>query len=140
MRQRAARHFFHAISTVLLLFAARPSAAAPADGIWLLPNKVAVRVWNCRGQLCGEVVWLDNPALRTPEMCGRTIIWGLTPSGAADWNGGQLFDPENGNTYDLTASLQSPDRMLAHVYQGLAIFGETKTLVRIQPGSLPGWC
>ncbi len=131
---------FYAVSCALGLAIATPAAASPADGVWLLRNKVAVRIWNCGANLCGQVVWLNNPALRTPEMCGRTIIWGLTPSGPADWNGGQLFDPENGNTYDLAASLQAADTILAHVYQGLAIFGETRTLERIQPGSLPGWC
>jgi uncharacterized protein (DUF2147 family) len=127
-------------AAALCVSLAIPARASHPDGYWLLRGKMAVRIWTCGGKLCGEVVWLDNPALRTPALCGRTIIWDLTPSGPADWNGGQLFDPENGTTYDLTASLQSADRIIARVFLGLAVFGETRTLTRIAPHSLAGWC
>ena len=114
--------------------------ASQADGIWLLKGKVAVRISDCGRELCGQVVWLNNPALRTPEMCGRRIIWGLVQDGPSNWNSGQIFDPDNGTTYNLNATMQAADVIVARIYAGLEVFGETKMLTRIESQSLPGWC
>jgi uncharacterized protein (DUF2147 family) len=114
--------------------------ASEADGVWLLRGKVAIRISDCGRQVCGQVVWLNNPALRTPEMCGRRIIWGLTQDGPSIWNNGQIFDPDTGTTYNLAASMHDADMIVARIYEGVEVFGETKTLFRIEPRSLPGWC
>ncbi|HET6608993.1 MAG TPA: DUF2147 domain-containing protein [Rhodopila sp.] len=116
------------------------ASASQADGIWLPKGKVAVRTSDCGRELCGQVVWLNNPTLRTPKMCGRRIIWGLVQDGPANWNSGQIFDPDNGTIYNLNATMQAADVIVARVYEGLDVFGETKTLTRIEPQSLPGWC
>jgi uncharacterized protein (DUF2147 family) len=63
------------------------------DGTWLVSERVAFDIFPCHDALCGKITWLRNPALRTPEMCGRTIIWGLTSDGPSQWNGGWFFDP-----------------------------------------------
>lgn len=117
-----------------------PTRAAVPEGVWLVGGKVAVRVFDCAGLLCGRIVWLANPALRTPEMCGRTIIWGLQPNGAAQWDDGRFYDPEDGKTYDVKAELQSPDTISARVYLGMPFFGRTETLRRVSPDDLAGRC
>ncbi len=123
------------------VLAALPGARAEVpEGIWVIPNKVGVRVFDCSGSLCGQVVWLRNEALRTPALCQRVIIWGLRPSGANRWSNGWFLDPENGRTYDLSAALRAPDTMTARVYLGAAFMGRTETLHRTTLGSLPGSC
>src|ERR1700704_7090317 len=108
-------------------------SAEPAvpDGIWLVNQRVAFDVFSCQSTLCGRIVWLRNPALRTSEMCGRTIIWGLTPDGPTRWNGGWFFDPENGATYNVSARAESNDRISARIYRGFSMFGRTEILTRI---------
>ncbi len=133
-----------ALSVVTILIACGampgPARAAVPEGVWLFADKLAIRAFDCGGLLCGQVVWLRNPALRTGAMCGRTVIWGLRPADPRRWSGGWLYDPENGKTYDLSAELTSADAITARVYAGLAIFGKTEVLRRIPSRSLEGWC
>ena len=56
-----------------------PAHASPADGTWLLKGKLALQITDCQGALCGRIVWLRNPALRTPAMCGRPMTTALHP-------------------------------------------------------------
>jgi uncharacterized protein (DUF2147 family) len=111
--------------------------ASPADGTWLFKDKMAIQISDCENALCGRIVWLRNPALRTPAMCGRTIVWGLVPEGPSQWSNGWIFDPEDGNTYHLSATLESDDTISARIYEGIALFGETKILTRVAPADLP---
>ena len=126
-----------AIAMGLVVSAAR---AETPDGIWLVEHKAAVRLYACEQALCGSVVWLRRPSLRTSGMCGRVIIWGLQPTGAGRWGKGWFHDPENDTTYHVSATQVSPDEIAADVYPAISWLGETVDLLRIQPGSLNGWC
>jgi uncharacterized protein (DUF2147 family) len=110
------------------------------DGTWLVAERVAFDIFPCHNALCGRITWLRNPALRTPEMCGRTIVWGLTSDGPSQWNDGWFFDPEDGATYNVSAHVDTTDRISARIYRGVPIFGHTEVLTRISAHSLPGWC
>ncbi len=127
-----------------LLFLAAAAAGLAQDfrpqGTWLVSDRVAIEIFDCDGSLCGRIGWLRNPALRTPEMCGRTIVWGLTRTGDRAWGNGAFFDPENGQTYDLSAEIESFDTISARIYEGIPLFGRTEILQRIAPRSLPDWC
>ena len=126
-----------------LVWVGHPSASAnlaKPEGTWIIGNRVAIAVFDCSNAGCGRIVWLRNPALRTGEMCGRTIVWGLVSDGPARWSNGWFFDPENRSTYNLSAELQSPDVITARIYKGVSLFGRTEILNRIRPRSLEGWC
>ena len=127
-------------ATVALSASAGRAASATPDGTWLIDHKAAVELFDCSGHLCGRVVWLRNPALRTAALCNRTIVWGLQPQGATQWTGGWFYDPENGRTYHARADLELAELMSARIYQGLPWFGITASLLRIAPRSLRGWC
>jgi uncharacterized protein (DUF2147 family) len=121
--------------------AVRAGTDAPLpDGTWIVSNRVAIEVFDCRQAFCGRVVWLRQPTLRTPDTCGRTIVWGLTPAGPSRWTDGTFFDPEDGDTYNLTATLRPDGTISARIYAGIALFGKTEVLRRIVPRSLAGWC
>jgi uncharacterized protein (DUF2147 family) len=110
------------------------------DGTWLVSQRVAFEIFPCKDALCGKISWLRNPALRTSTMCGRTIVWGLTSAGPAQWNDGWFFDPEDGQTYNVSAHVDTIDRISARIYRGIPLFGRTEILTRITARSLPGWC
>jgi uncharacterized protein (DUF2147 family) len=151
LRWRAA-----SIGLLLAVVAARPASSEVPDGTWLLANRVAVQIFECSGLLCGRIVWLLRPrtptgqpdvdhrnpdiTLRQRPLCGLTIIWGLQPDGAEHWSGGWLYDPADGNTYDVTAELTAPDRISARVYRGVPLFGRTEILVRDPQLSFDGRC
>lgn len=119
---------------------ATPLEAAVPDGTWMVSQRVAVDLYGCGQALCGRLAWLRNPALRTPALCGRTIVWGLRPDGDQNWTGGWFYDPENGRTYNVKAQVETPDSIRARIYAGIAWFGRTEMLTRIAPRSLAGWC
>ena len=122
---------------LLMLLPITTWAASP-DGTWLISQRIAFDVFPCQADLCGKVVWLRNPDLR--KDCGRTIVWGLISKSAVEWDDGWLFDPEDGKTYSVNARVDTPDRIIARIYEGMPLFGRTEYLTRIAPNSLAGWC
>ena len=121
-----------------------------------LSTAAAVQIFDCSGQLCGRIAWLrtardtagrlarDNknpdPASRQRPLCGLTILHGLQPAGPDHWNSGALYNPENGQTYRVSAELRSADVFVARIYLGVPLFGETKTLLRVSRLRSEGWC
>jgi uncharacterized protein (DUF2147 family) len=128
------------VGLVFLQLASASAEPAAPDGTWMVSQRIAFDIFPCKDALCGRIAWLRNPALRTSEMCDRTILWGLTSDGPAQWGGGWFFDPENGATYNVSAHVETTDRISARIYRGFTMFGRTEILTRIAPRSLPGWC
>jgi uncharacterized protein (DUF2147 family) len=112
--------------------------ASTVDGTWKIRN-IVLDIFDCRNQVCGRIVWMHDPQRRAAE-CGKTIVWGLAPDGPSRWAGSWIFDPDNGTTYHLSASLQVDDTLRARIYEGISLFGKTEILMRVKARSLSGWC
>ena len=107
------------------------SAAIP-EGVWLIESNATLQIFDWNGLLCGSVVWLRNvrdtagriqrdkmnsdPALRQRLLCGLTVLWGLQPSGENQATSGWFYNPDDGETYRITAELHSPDTIVARIY------------------------
>jgi uncharacterized protein (DUF2147 family) len=131
------------------------SAAVP-QGVWMVDGKAALQIYECNGLMCGRLRWLDeprdargepkrdknnpDPALRQRALCGLTLLWDLRPSGPDRWEGGHFYNPESGKTYNVVTEYTSSDQLVARVYDGFTLMGETKTLRRARPGTWDGWC
>jgi uncharacterized protein (DUF2147 family) len=143
----------HALAAALLVIALTFSAApgnavlttVPGAGAWFIEGTgAALQIFDCSGLLCGRIAWLEKardtaghpaqdnknpePAFRQRPLCGLTILRGLHPAGLDDWNSGSLYNPDDGQTYRVSAKLHSPDMLVARIYVGMPVFGETKTL------------
>lgn len=155
-RRPIARLMAVAAAAVLLVPAVARSEAALPQGVWLIDERAAVQIYDCAGLMCGRIVWLkvprnaegqldrdkNNPApgLMSRELCGLTILWGLRPAGVNRWRDGWFYNPDDGATYRLSAHLKSDDLMVARIYLGVPLLGETKTLVRVEHEIGDGWC
>jgi len=144
-----------AVTTALAAPPTRVWAAVP-QGVWLIDGKVAVQIFDCGRLLCGRILWLQtprdpegqldrdknnpDPALRQRRLCGLTILWGLRPTGPDSWGGGWFYNPDDGKTYSVSATLRSADMLIARIFWGVPLFGKTKTLLRIPHGTSEGWC
>jgi len=145
------------VATLVCLAAPRTAAgAAVPQGVWLIDGKVAVQIFDCEGLLCGRILWLriprdpqgqfvidkknPDPALRKRRLCGLTILWGLRSTGPDRWGDGWFYNPDDGSTYSISARLEPPDVIMARIYVGFPLFGETKTLLRVAHGTSNGWC
>jgi uncharacterized protein (DUF2147 family) len=120
------------------VFGIRDAEASSMNGTWRIENLV-LDIFDCQLQVCGRIVWIGDPS-RRPSQCGRTIVWGLSPSGPAEWKGGSIFDPDDGNTYRLSASFQSDGTLHARIFRGIELFGKTKVLKRVDISALSGRC
>ena len=144
------------VSLLLLFIFGRPASSEVPDGTWMLANRVAVEVFECSGLTCGRIVWLVRPrtpsgqldvdhlnpdaSLRQRPLCGLTILWGLQADGPGHWSNGSLYDPQDGNTYDVTAERIAPDSLSARIYRGVPLFGRTEILIRDPELSFDGRC
>lgn len=112
--------------------------AAPVDGAWAIQDLI-LNIYQCETSVCGRVAWVKDPKRRQLD-CGRTIVWGLTPSGPGTWDNGSIYDTTDGNTYRLNATLNPDGTLHARIFRGIPIFGKTEILRRVSSQSQPGWC
>jgi uncharacterized protein (DUF2147 family) len=142
--------------TVSLAVSHTAAWAAALEGVWLLEGEAALQTFNCGGLMCGRIVWLQrpsdphgqprrdeknpDPALRQRRLCGLTILWGLHPVSPDRWQGGGFYNPDDGETYSVSAELRSADVLVARIFRRLPLFGETKTMLRVPHGASAGWC
>ena len=69
---------------------------------------------------------------------GMRIISGLKRSGTATFDGGEIFDPDSGDTYRLKITVLDNGRRLdVRGYLGFALFGRSQVWVRQEAGSGP---
>ncbi len=131
-------------------------ATAIPEGVWLIDDQVAVQIFDCNGLLCGKIRWLINspdqagvvdrdtnnpdPTLQQRALCGLMIFWGLRPTDPDHWAEGTFYNPNDGNTYRISAELRAGNLLTARVYRGIPFFGETKHLLPIPHGTSAGWC
>ena len=99
----ARRAWRAALLVAALTIAASTANAQPAipQGVWLIDGRAAVQIYDCAGMMCGRILWLNvprnalgeldrdyhnpDPALRTRELCGLTMLWNLHPDGPNRW-------------------------------------------------------
>jgi uncharacterized protein (DUF2147 family) len=103
----------------------------------------------CNGELCAFLVGfkmvhehepgyvpLDvhnpDPARRTEPLCGLRLMGGFKPSKrAGSWEGGWVYDPDNGRTYSGTISMIDNNTVRLRGYVGISLFGRTLILHRV---------
>jgi uncharacterized protein (DUF2147 family) len=125
----------------------------------MIEGEVAITVTRCgRGSLCGQIAWLraphdeagrpkrdernPDPTLRGRPLRGLTVLDGLlpVPGEPGRWDAESIYDPRDGRSYGLTATLRSADVLVARVYVGMPFLGRNQTLLRVQRPGGGGWC
>ncbi|MEP6762615.1 MAG: DUF2147 domain-containing protein [Sporichthyaceae bacterium] len=132
--------------SVLSLQAA--SALTPdVTGIWLTDDgEGAVEIRPCGDARCGQIVWLKQPldahgqplhdvnnpsaAARSRTLCGTEILSGLRRQDDGSWDGGSIYDPEEGKTYTVTLKPVGDAKLEVTGYVGIKALSETVTWTR----------
>lgn len=135
-----------AMATTLLLIP--PSAQAQdVNGVWMNDDgQWAVEVQSCVDKRCGRLVWLKSPldragrplrdgnnpdpAARQRPLCGVEIIKDLILQNDGSWDGGSIYDPEEGKVYSVTLKSDGADRLEVRGYLGIKSLGETMIWTR----------
>jgi len=117
-------------------------ARAKLTGIWLDDTgRGAVRLFECGNNICGRIVWLkqplgkDNkpvrdaynpqPQRRNRPICGLGIIWQLQPRPDGSWDGGRIYDPKVGRSYNLAVDMLSNRQIRITGYLGARFLGKS---------------
>lgn len=148
-----------ALAATLLLLA--PLAwADPADAIvgdWLVATRDAVVRFSrgAGGSYEAHIVWqlhdrygpedgpelngkpaLDrnnpDPALRSRTIDNLLLIWGLHyHPDEQEWNGGHVYDADDGHTYRCLVRLEDPDHLRLRGYVGISLLGGSSVWTRV---------
>lgn len=157
MRKIPLRH----AGAVLLSLALGPALAGTASavsplkevGIWYDDTgDGAIKIEQCGETLCGRIHWLKAPlnakgmplvdahnpdsAQRTRPICGLPVVGNLERQPEGNWDSGWVYDPKEGKSYNLAATLDSPNRLQITGYLGMKLLGKTFTWTRA-PDNLP---
>jgi uncharacterized protein (DUF2147 family) len=136
-----------AILSALVPIGACAQDVAPV-GVWLYPNKrFEVAIVPCGDQLCGKIAWLQSPndaqgqprvdgangepSLRARPLLGLTVLEGLRQTDDHTWNGGTIYNPDDGARYSATLSVESDGTLHVHAYMVVAMLGKTVVLTRV---------
>ncbi|MDB5366937.1 MAG: peptide protein [Rhodospirillales bacterium] len=138
------------IGFVFVLASNFPAHAETPVGMWLTESgRAAVEVSDCGGGLlCGKIAWLkeamdetgkprldkNNPAaeLKSQKLCGLLMVGNFKPTSKPnEWDGGFIYNPEDGKTYSSEMELKSPDVLGVRGYVGIPLFGKSQTWTRL---------
>jgi uncharacterized protein (DUF2147 family) len=141
MQVRTSRRWLAALS--FLAFAYQTVGVGRAetpdvDGTWIIQDLV-LNIFDCQNLVCGRIVWIKDP-VRRPAQCGKVIVWGLAPVSPSEWKGGSILDPDDGKTYNLSATREPDGTLHARIYRGIPLLGRTKILRRVDLSSFAGLC
>jgi uncharacterized protein (DUF2147 family) len=132
----------------LALLATTTTSVALADdpsGVWRLDSgKVTVKVEQCGGELCANIVGLkeptykdgtpkidrhnENPALRNRPLMGLNVLSDMKPNGENTWKGA-IYNADDGKTYSATMRLSGNVIKLKGCVAG--IFCKTNTFNKV---------
>ena len=129
----------------LLLSSASAHAASPAAGLWRLEGEDAsIRISECGRTLCGRLVAADklkrdprakdtrneDRALRGRPLRNLLVLSGFI-GGPDEWTDGEVYNPDDGSTYQAEMQLVSRDTLKVEVCV-LRPLCKTQTLIRVR--------
>ncbi len=117
--------------------------ASRITGVWVTAKgEGRVRISKCEeGAYCGKLIWTENqaqgkalkkdvnnpdPAKQDRTVLGIRLLKGLTYNEDEEqWEGGEIYDPNKGQTYNCYAELVGPDKLKLRGYIGFSLIGRS---------------
>lgn len=141
-----------AVAAFLLPTGASRAQGSNEIGRWLdHTGDGAVELYACGNKVCGRIVWLrnplgkdgqplhdgynPNPTMRTRPICGLQVIGNLERQGDGSLDGGWVYDPKVGKSYNAALDLEGRNNLVLTGYLGARLFGKSFTWTRA-PGNL----
>ena len=117
-------------------------------GVWKTGSGNAhVKIYKNGDKYQGKIVWLKDPidpetgkpkldtkhpdnATRARQIMGIINIWGFKYVESNKWDGGNIYDPKNGNTYSSNIKMENSNTLKVRGYVGISLIGRTDTWTR----------
>lgn len=117
-------------------------------GVWETGSgKARVKISKYGDKFGGKIVWLKEPTYpdgtkkvdknnpdetkRATPLLGYNNLLGFSYKGKSEYDGGTIYDPENGNVYNCQISLKDENTLEVRGYIGVSLFGRTDTWKRV---------
>ena len=117
-------------------------------GIWEVGSgKARVKITKYGDKFGGKIVWLKEPTYpdgtkkvdknnpdetkRTVPLLGFNNLLGFSFKGKSEYDGGTIYDPENGNVYNCNITLKDDNTLEVRGYIGVSLFGRTDNWKRV---------
>ena len=117
-------------------------------GIWEVGSgKARVKITKYGDKFGGKIVWLKEPTYpdgtkkvdknnpdetkRTVPLLGFNNLLGFSYKGKSEYDGGTIYDPENGNVYNCNITLKDDNTLEVRGYIGVSLFGITDNWKRV---------
>lgn len=118
-------------------------------GTWLNESgKAKVKIVRRGSKFYGSIIWLREPKyengkikvdkenpkkeLRTKPIVGLEILKNFKYVGDKKWEGGTIYDPENGKTYSCNITMKDYNTLKIRGYVGITLLGRTTTWSRVE--------
>ena len=128
------------------------SQTAEADkilGLWITGSgKGKILISKYGDKYGGKLVWMrepndangnpklddknPDPAKRKVPKLGLNNLLGFTYDGDGEYEGGTIYDPENGKTYKCIMTLKDENTLDVRGYIGFSLIGRTDTWKRVK--------
>jgi len=115
-------------------------------GRWMSASgRGVIEIYHCADKLCGRIVWLklinrdgepvrdiknSDPKLQQRPLCGMNMLGNFQEIDETHWEGGWIYNPEDGETYSAKISLENANTLKLRGYIGISLLGETQTWSR----------
>lgn len=73
-----------------------------------------------------------NKANRSKPLVGKVILSGFKYAGKGVWDGGKIYDPENGKTYSCKITLKKNGDLTVRGFIGFSLLGRNTTWKRVR--------
>jgi uncharacterized protein (DUF2147 family) len=107
----------------------QPSDPPDVTGLWIdHTGRGAVDIGPCGERLCGRIAWVKKPIERTKRgetLCGLQILGDLQRRPNNAWDAGWIYDPEEGERYDVEIKLRNASTLQVTGYLGTKWLSET---------------
>jgi len=119
-------------------------------GLWFTEgNKSKVDVYKKNGKFYGKIIWLKNPNdeegnpkkdKKNPDkkkqdrgINGLLILRDFVYDGDKEWDDGEIYNPEDGETYSCVINMSDDGKTLdVRGYVGISLFGKTTVWKRVE--------
>ena len=117
------------------------------EGDWYTENNNAIiKIYKDGNTLSGKITWIKTPndengnpktdpenpdeKLKSRKRLGMIMMYNFSYDEDDQWDDGEIYDPESGNTYSGIITMTSKNKLDLRGYVGISWFGRTSQWTR----------
>ena len=117
------------------------------EGDWYTENNNAIiKIYKDGNTLSGKITWIKTPndengnrktdpenpneKLNSRKRLGMIMMYNFSYDEDDQWDDGEIYDPESGNTYSGIITMTSKNKLDLRGYVGISWFGRTSQWTR----------